>query len=153
MLRECCPFTYLAQKYTDDVAVGWINAHSDITLPYDDAMALTVFIGMRGEEIMSILPAKFSPTQALVVGLRSWDPGMKERQQNLGIVCLSPLEVAKNSTAVLTWLKNTGASKVVINFDLDVLEPAEIIAGVGVVPNGMKIQEVIRVINDIATMM
>ena len=33
---------------------------------------------------------------------------------------------------------------------MDVLDPAEIIAAVGVVPNGMKIKEVVRVINDIA---
>ena len=32
---------------------------------------------------------------------------------------------------------------------MDVLDPAEIIAAVGVVPGGMKIAEVVRVINDI----
>ena len=32
---------------------------------------------------------------------------------------------------------------------MDVLDPAEIIAAVGVVQNGMKISEVVRVINDI----
>lgn len=42
-----------------------------------------------------------------------------------------------------------GTSKVVIHFDMDVLDPAEIIAAVGVVPDGMKIAEVVRVINDI----
>ena len=42
-------------------------------------------------------------------------------------------------------------SKVVVHFDMDVLDPAEIIAAVGVVPSGMKISEVVRVINDIAT--
>lgn len=33
---------------------------------------------------------------------------------------------------------------------MDVLDPAEIIAAVGVVPNGMKIEQVVRVINDIS---
>ena len=33
---------------------------------------------------------------------------------------------------------------------MDVLDPDEIIAAVGVVPGGMKIDEVVRVINDIA---
>ena len=37
-----------------------------------------------------------------------------------------------------------------VNFDMDVLDPAEIIAAVGVVPDGMKLAEVVRVINDIA---
>ncbi len=49
----------------------------------------------------------------------------------------------------MEWLKTTGASKVVIHYDLDVLDPKEIIAAVGVVPDGMKISEVSRLISDI----
>ena len=33
---------------------------------------------------------------------------------------------------------------------MDVLDPTDIIAAVGVVPNGMKMDEVVRIINDIA---
>ncbi len=33
---------------------------------------------------------------------------------------------------------------------MDVLDPSEIIAAVGVVPNGLKIDEVVRIINDIS---
>lgn len=150
------PFTYLAEKYPDDVAVVWIDAHPDINLPYDEykgyhAMALTACLGMGDEEIIGMMPGKFDVSKALVVGLRSWDEGMKERQAELGIKGLSPSEVADNSEAVMEWLKATGVSKVVIHFDLDVLDPDEIIAGVGVEPNGMKINEVVRLINDIAS--
>ncbi|WP_455674913.1 arginase family protein [Phocaeicola sp.] len=150
------PFSYLAEKYPDDVAVVWIDAHPDVNLPYDDykgyhAMALTACLGMGDEEIMHTLPGKFDASKALIVGVRSWDKGMKERQEELGIKGLSPMEVADNSSAIMLWLKNTGVSKVVVHFDLDVLDPAEIIAGVGVEPDGMKINEVVRVINDIAS--
>ena len=149
------PFTYLAGKYPNDVAIVWIDAHPDVNLPHDEykgyhAMALTACLGMGDEEIIGTLPAKFDVTKALIVGVRSWDEGMQERQKELGIKGLSPEEVSDDSSAILTWLKTTGASKVVIHFDLDVLDPAEIIAGVGVEPNGMKIKEVVRVINDIA---
>lgn len=150
------PFTYLAEKYPDDVAVVWIDAHPDINLPYDEykgyhAMALTACLGMGDEEIIGMMPGMFDVSKALVVGLRSWDEGMKECQAELGIKGLSPSEVADNSEAAMEWLKATGVSKVVIHFDLDVLDPAEIIAGVGVEPNGMKINEVVRLINDIAS--
>lgn len=150
------PFSYLAEKYPDDVAIVWIDAHPDVNLPYDDykgyhAMALTACLGMGDEEIMHTLPGKFDASKALIVGVRSWDKGMKERQEELGIKGLSPMEVADNSSAIMLWLKNTGVSKVVVHFDLDVLDPAEIIAGVGVEPDGMKINEVVRVINDIAS--
>lgn len=150
------PFTYLANKYPEDVAIVWIDAHPDVTLPYDDykgyhAMALTACLGMGDKEILSILPGKVEASKALIVGLRSWDDGMKERQEKLGIKGLAPAEVAENSKAVMDWLRNTGASKVVIHFDMDALDPAEIIAAVGTDPNGMKIHEAVRVMNDIAS--
>ncbi len=150
------PFTFLAGKYPDDVAIVWIDAHPDVNLPYDNykgyhAMALTACLGMGDEEIIRTLPGRYDASRALIVGVRSWDDGMKERQKELGIKGLSPEEVAEDSSAILEWLKSTGVSKVVIHFDLDVLDPAEIIAGVGVEPDGMKINEVVRVINDIAS--
>lgn len=149
------PFTYLAAKYPDDVAIVWIDAHPDICLPYDEykgyhAMALTACLGMGDEEIIDMLPAKYDASKALIVGLRSWDNGMQQRQKELGIKGLAPEEVAGNSSAIMEWLDKTGASKVVIHFDLDVIDPADMIAGVGVEPNGMKTEEVVRVINDIA---
>lgn len=150
------PFTYLANKYPDDVAIVWIDAHPDVTLPYDEykgyhAMALTACMGMGDQAIMDVLPGKVDASKAIIVGLRSWDEGMRERQDDLGIKGLSPSEVAENSSEVLDWLKNTGASKVVIHFDMDALDPAEIIAAVGTDPDGMKIDEAVRVINDIAS--
>lgn len=150
------PFTYLANKYPDDVAIVWIDAHPDVTLPYDDykgyhAMALTACMGMGDQAIVDVLPGKVDASRAIIVGLRSWDEGMKERQDKLGVKGLSPSEVAGNSYAVLDWLKSTGTSKVVIHFDMDVLDPAEIIAAVGTDPNGMKIDEAMRVINDISS--
>lgn len=150
------PFTYLAAKYPDDVAVVWIDAHPDINLPYDEykryhAMALTACLGMGDEEIVNMLPGKFDISKALIVGLRSWDKGMQERQKKLGIKGLAPKDIAENSTAIMEWLKGTGVSKVVIHFDLDVIDPADMIAGVGVEPDGMKTEEVVRVINDIAS--
>jgi len=150
------PFTYLANKCPDDVAIVWIDAHPDVTLPYDDykgyhAMALTACIGIGDKDLMNMLPGKVEASKSLLVGLRSWDEGMLERQKELGIEYLSPSEVADNSSAIMQWLKNTGASKVVIHFDMDVLDPAEIIAAVGTDPDGMKIDEVVRVINDISS--
>lgn len=150
------PFSYLAGKYPGDVAVIWIDAHPDITLPGDEyegyhAMALTACLGMGDPRITGMLPGKVEASKALIVGLRSWDPGMKERQAKLGIRGISAEEAGNDSSAVLEWLRATGASKAVVHLDLDVLDPAEIIAGVGVEPDGMKISETVRVINDIAS--
>ena len=150
------PFTYLAEKYDNDVAVIWIDAHPDITLPGDvypgyHAMAVTACMGYGDKRILEELPAKIFPSKILLVGLRNWERDeIKERQQQYGIKHLSPQDVAQNSDAIKSWLKACGASKVVIHFDMDALDRTEIIAAVGTDPDGMKMEEVIRVINDIA---
>lgn len=150
------PFTYLADKYKGDVAMIWIDAHPDITLPGDvysgyHAMAVTACMGLGDKQILSELPAKIEPSKILFVGLRDWErEEIKTRQEQYGIKHLAPEEVRENSDAIRKWLKWCGVSKVVVHFDMDVLDPAEIIAAVGVVPDGMKIAEVVRVINDIA---
>lgn len=153
------PFTWLAAKYgSDDVAMIWIDAHPDITLPADNtypgyhAMAVTASMGMGDKKITGMLPAKLDASRILFVGLRDWERDeIKARQQELGIPHLTAQQVRDNSDAVIKWLRSTGASKAVIHFDMDVLDPNEIIAAVGVVPDGMKISEVVRVINDVAS--
>lgn len=72
------PFTYLANKYPNDVAMIWIDAHPDITLPGDaysgyHAMAVTACMGIGDRKILSRLPAQISPSKILFVGLRDWE--------------------------------------------------------------------------------
>lgn len=150
------PFTYLANKYKNDVAMIWIDAHPDITLPGDvypayHAMAVTACMGLGDNKIISELPAKISPSKVLFVGIRDWERDeIKTRQQQYGIKHLTPEDIRANDNAIHEWLKSCGASKVVIHFDMDVLDPVEIITAVGVIPNGMKMAEVVNVINDIS---
>lgn len=149
------PFTYMAAKYPDDVAIVWIDAHPDINVPGDayegyHAMALAACFGKWDDEIIRELPATIEPLKAIVVGLNEFDPGIDTRLEEWGVKSLTPAETADNSNAVLEWLKGTGASKVVIHFDLDVIDPVEMIAAVGIVPGGMKIDQTLRVIQDIA---
>ena len=108
-------------------------------------------MGLGDAKILAELPTRFTPSNILFVGLRNWErEEIKERQKQYGIKHLTPIDVAQNSDAIKAWLKSCGATKVVIHFDMDVLDPAEIIAAVGTDPDGMKMEEVIRVIKDIA---
>ena len=154
------PFTYLAKKYNNDIAMVWIDAHPDITLPDDKtyngyhAMAVTAIMGKENNkgwnDIVSQFPAKISSDKILFVGLRDWErQQIKDRQKEYGMKHLTSEEVSQNSDKIIEWIKQIGAKHILIHFDMDVLEPNEIIAAVGVVPNGMKIAEVVRVINDI----
>lgn len=150
------PFTYLAEHYEGDVAMVWIDAHPDITLPGDvyagyHAMAVTACMGLGDEHLLAQLPAKIAPSRILYVGLRDWERDeIKARQEQYGIPHLTPEDVRENSEAIREWLSACGASKVLVHFDMDVLDPADILAAVGVVPGGMTLEEAVRVINDIA---
>lgn len=151
------PFTYLADKYRNDVAIVWVDAHPDLNYPGEGsrgyhAMALASVLGQGDEHLQSLLPADVDPSRALIVGLRTWEKegGTPERQRELGVKSYPPSAVSANSTPVMDWLKSTGATKVLIHFDLDVIDPADMVAAVGTVPDGMKISEVSRLINDIA---
>ena len=151
------PFTYLAKKYNNDIAIVWIDAHPDITLPEDKtyngyhAMAVSAITGKGDEKIIAELPAKINTDRILFVGLRDWErQQIKDRQKEYGIKHLTSAEVSQDSKKVIEWLKALNTRHVAIHFDMDVLDPKEIIAAAGVVQNGMKINEVVRVINDIA---
>ena len=150
------PFTYLNKKYNNDTAVIWIDAHPDITLPYDNyngyhAMAVSAIMGKVNKNINKILPSFIDPSRILFLGLRDWErEEIKIRQKEYKIKHLTNKDINKNSNKILSWIKSTGAKNVMIHFDLDVLDPKEIIAAVGVVPCGLKINEVIRIINDIS---
>ncbi|MCM1518669.1 MAG: arginase family protein [Pseudoflavonifractor sp.] len=151
-------FTYLTNKYNGDVAIVWVDAHPDITLPEDDyngyhAMALTACMGMGDKKIVGQLPGKVGPQNVCIAGVRDVEyPYIKERVEKLGITHFSPEELANNSQSVIDWLCKSGKSKVMVHFDMDVMDPADILAAVADGPEGgMKLKEVVRLINDIAT--
>lgn len=151
------PFTWLAKKYEGDVAVLWIDAHPDITLPGDvypayHAMAVTAMLGKGNKKILSELPAQIPANRILLVGLRDWErQQIVDRQKELGLKHVGVEDVQQSSEKILSWIKATGAKHVLIHFDMDVLDPAEIIPAVGVVKNGLKMAEVLRIINDVTT--
>lgn len=150
------PFTWLARRYDGDVALVWIDAHPDITLPGDPyagyhAMAVCACMGLGDPALTGQLPARIPAGRILYVGLRDWErEEIRLRQQQYGIPHLSPEDVRSDSGALCRWLDACGVSHVLVHFDMDVLDPAEIIPAVGVSPDGMKLAEVVRVINDIA---
>lgn len=148
------PFTWLAQKYGPKTAMIWIDAHCDINLPSDPytgyhAMALAACLGKCGDEVTSLFPATFDISNIMAVGIREWDVGIKERQQEFGLKHVTAQELHQNSEVISAWLKQIGAEKVVIHFDLDALDPQELFCAVGLVPDGIKIADAVQLINKI----
>lgn len=149
------PFSYLAKLYGEQIALVWIDAHPDIGLPNDEfyqgyhAMAVSALLGKGGLKEAFHLQGILDSSKVLLVGLHSEEAEhYKERQKEFGLVALSPKEVAKDSNKVLEFLRQSGAKKVLIHLDLDVLDPNELYVAVGNTGE-MKIAQVARVINDI----
>lgn len=151
-------FTWLNEKYADDLAVVWFDQHPDITLPTDEytgyhAMALTACMGMGDKDIIGLLPSKISPQQICLAGIRDYEhPYIEERVKELGLARFTDKELSEDFTPLINWIKSTGKRKVLIHFDMDVLDPADIITAVAdTTAGGLKLQEMVTFINEIAS--
>ena len=150
-------FTWLNEKYADDLVVVWFDQHPDVTLPTDEytgyhAMALTACMGMGDKDIVGLLPSKISPKNVCLAGIRDYEyPYIEERVKELGLTRFTDRDLSEDSTPLINWIKSTGKKKILIHFDMDVLDPADIVAAVAdTTAGGLKLQEVVRIINEIA---
>lgn len=102
-------------------------------------MAVTALMGEGDKKIVSLLPEKIKASNILLAGIRDWERDeIKIRQKTYGHKPLSPQDIRIDVDAVTNWISTTGAKKVLIHFDMDVLEPSEIIPAVGICPEGLK---------------
>lgn len=149
------PFSHLARRYDGDLAVVWLDAHPDLATPGDEytgfhAMALATLLGVGDAEFTRALPAHLDPAQVLLVGLRLGERDALARQAELGIAGLSPEDVRTSSGPVLQWLRSTGANRVAIHLDLDVLDPGELGPATALEPAGLRLAQLIRLLGDIS---
>ena len=148
-------FSWLAKKYSDECAIVWYDAHPDLTCPGEGypgyhAMALGHVLGAGDKEFLDALPGRVPANRALIVGLRSMWEEAEKRKKELGVKSLSPDEFRKDPSAVNAWLKQTGAKRVLVHFDVDVLDPAECRITSCREPNGMKMAEVVESIRGLS---
>lgn len=136
------PFSFLAQRYKDEVALIWVDAHPDLGVANDDfykgyhAMAVSALVGDDELSKAFALPANIKPSKVLFVGLNSNEAEhYKARRENLGIVSISGNDIvgdeAKALDEIRAWLAQSGAKKALIHLDLDVLNPKELYVAVG----------------------
>lgn len=110
-----------------DVAVLWFDAHPDVNTPESSpsgafhGMVLRTLLGDGYPALVPELPLAREHT--VLVGVRAMDDAEAEFVDDAGILAISPLEV--NPDAVVAAITATGASRVYLHIDLDVLDPAE----------------------------
>ena len=129
--------SYLIDKYGDDLAILWIDSHPDMGTGETDypgyhAMVVSALTGHGDSELLDILPATTTPDRIALVGMHDWtDPTLPAIAEEWGLTVFAPEVLRSTSAPLLDWLDNTGASKVVIHFDVDTIDANEIQLGLG----------------------
>lgn len=112
----------------DDLAVVWFDAHPDMHSPASSTsgalggMALRTVIGQGAPELTM---TTITPERAVLVGARMHDDAETEHLRDSSVRTLTPAELTAPD-ALADAVAATGASRVYIHVDLDVLDPAEI---------------------------
>lgn len=149
------PFAALTEKYGDDLAVVWLDAHPDTDTPetgYDGyhAMAVSHLLGHGNPEIAALLPAHVDSSRVALAGLQDWTEDAYEHVGEWGLQTFAPDDLRETSGALLEWLHSTGCSKVAIHIDVDVVDSDEVVLGLGAVPRGLTRAQVQRIIADLS---
>ncbi|HLS61832.1 MAG TPA: arginase family protein [Ruania sp.] len=148
------PFAALAEKYGEDLAVVWIDAHPDSDTPetgYDGyhAMAATAVTGHGDQEILDRLPATVDPSRFAYAGLHDGEPDALANVAAWGLKSFGPEDLRESSAPLLEWLATTDARKIAIHLDVDTVDSEEVVLGLGKVPGGLSRAQVHRVIGDL----
>ncbi|NMI03395.1 arginase family protein [Paenibacillus sp. SZ31] len=163
---ELAPFAYLAEKYENDFAILWIDAHPDITtpdvFPHYHAMVLATLLGEGDLDFAALVPSKVNPNRIVFAGIN--DESEKDRSvyQKFGFPNVPAAEFGTSSHSVLSLLKKMGVSRVAIHFDLDVLDihqlrstyfaqPGEYEKHMDTMPKGASIESVTRLIQEVSS--
>ena len=89
------PFSELAARYGDDLAILWIDSHPNVGAPASEypgyhAMAVAALVGHGDREVVSQLPALVAPERVALVRLRAWTDDDFPNIAEWGIHCFLP---------------------------------------------------------------
>jgi arginase len=148
------PFSELARRYGDDLAIIWIDSHPDIGTPASHypgfhAMAVAALTGHGDPEVQELLAAIVSPDRVALVGLHAWAEDDIANVAHWGIGSFSPDDLRGTTQPLLHWLTGTGCSRVAIHFDVDTIDSNELVLGLGAEPGGLTSAQVRRIVEDV----
>jgi arginase len=148
------PFSWLAGRCGDDLAVLWIDSHPDIGTPASQysgyhAMAVAILTGHGDPDLLRLLPATVDPRRVALAGLHSWTDDDIPNAARWGIASFPPDDLRASSRPLLEWLRASGCSRVAIHFDVDAVDSDEVVFGLGAEPGGLTSGDVRRLVADV----
>ena len=90
------------------------------------------------------------PSRLALAGLHSWSEDDIGHVAQWGLASFSPDELRDSTRPLLDWLATTGCTKVALHLDLDVVDADELVLGLGAEPGGLSLEQVQRVVDDVA---
>lgn len=133
-----------------DLAVVWLDAHADMNTPESSpsgaftGMVLRAILG-EGADGMTLPVGAITPDRIVLVGTRDLDAAEEDYISQVGIRMLGVDSMAEPESIVAA-VASTGASRIFLHIDLDVLDPG-IVAGLAFpVPFGAQPPDLIATI-------
>lgn len=134
-LVDLVPFAYLNERYDGDLAVLWLDTHPDVitpeVFPHAHAMVMGNLLGEGDPDFRGLVKRPIRPENVMFAGrldtlaelpdVLAMETALFER---LKLRSARPAELAETSAPVLDWLRATGAKRLAVHFDLDVLDPS-----------------------------
>jgi arginase len=114
-----------------DVAVLWLDAHPDLNTPESSpsggfgGMALRSIVGEGADGLALDEATRVAPERVVLAGVRAVDDEERRFIDEHGIVELTVEDLA-DPAAVVRAIEATGAGRVFVHIDLDVLDPSEL---------------------------
>ena len=101
-----------------DVALVWFDAHPDLNSPRSSPSA-----AFHGMVLRTILDEGFDPARVVLAGARAFDDAEAEYAESAGLAHV-PCDRLADPGELLEAIQKTGASRVYVHIDVDVLDPA-----------------------------
>lgn len=135
---------------TSDLALLWCDAHPDLHTPDSSpsgafsGMALRAVLG-EGEAQLALSPG-LPADRVVLLGSRSVDQG---EQAPLSAMTALPSADAADPERVLAALRATGAARVWVHLDVDVIDPSDFEGVTDAAPFGIRTADLVAVIGRI----
>jgi len=137
---EFAAVEHAIERFGPGTAVVWFDAHPDLNTPESSpsgafhGMVLRALLGDGADGLVLGPDLALAPGRVVLVGARAADDSEDEFIASAGMPRLFPGDLGEDpesaAGAVVAAVRATGASRVYIHVDLDVLDPGEI-AGIG----------------------
>lgn len=121
------PFSYLHEKYGEDLGVLWLDAHPDISTPAifqnEHAMVLGNLLGHGDPALAELVAQPFNPNNLRYVGLQQPTADEVPLLHQLGLSYQLETDADIDIAAIQAWITAHHFKHLAIHFDLDVLDP------------------------------